>query len=127
MTGIVAGILLLLGSAFVLVSALGLLRMPDFYMRMHAATKAGTLGAGFMLVAAAVFFGSLGVVVKALAVIAFLLVTAPVAAHVLGRAGYLSGVPLWERTQSDDYEAYANENVPASSSPPKLEPSESQP
>ena len=105
MTEGVVGALILLGSAFVFVSALGLVRMPDLYMRMHAATKAGTLGAGLMLAALAVFFGGLGVVAETAAVITFLLITAPVAAHVLGRASY-PGVKLWERTQFDDYESY---------------------
>ena len=106
MTELVTAGLILLGGAFVFVSALGLLRMPDLYMRMHAATKAGTLGAGLMLGALAVFFGGLGVVVEALAVIIFLLLTAPVAAHVLGRASYASGVGLWEETRFDELEAY---------------------
>ena len=103
----IAALLILLGSAFVLISALGLLRMPDLFMRMHAATKAGTLGVGLMLGALAVSSGSFGVVVEALAVIVFLLLTAPVAAHLLGRAGYLSGAKPWDHTQFDDYSAYA--------------------
>ncbi len=108
MSDIIAAGLILLGGAFILISALGLLRMPDLYMRMHAATKAGTLGAGLMLGALAVFFGGLGVVAEALAVIIFLLLTAPVAAHVLGRASYRSGVTLWEETRFDELEAYLN-------------------
>lgn len=121
MTEIITGVLMLLGSGFALVSALGLLRMPDLYMRMHAATKAGTLGAGLMLLALVVYFGGLGVVVEALAVVTFLLLTAPVAAHAIGRAAYLSGVPLWERTQFDDYAPYAETLEPAIL-PPRGEP-----
>lgn len=109
MRDIIVAIFILLGSGFVLVSALGLLRMPDIYMRMHAATKAGTLGTGLMLVALAVFFGDLGGVVEASTVFIFLLLTAPVAAHVIGRAAYLSGVKLWERTQMDEFAEYCEE------------------
>jgi multicomponent Na+:H+ antiporter subunit G len=101
-TEVVAGVLLLVGSAFVLVSAIGVIRFPDVYMRLHAATKAGTLGAGIVLAAAAVLFGALGVTVKALVVFVFLLLTAPVAAHVLGRASYYDGTEKWSRTELDE-------------------------
>jgi len=110
---------MLLGSAFAFIAAVGVLSMPDVYMRMHAATKAGTLGAGFMLMALAVYFGGLGVVVEALAVFSFLLLTAPVAAHAIGRAAYLSGVPLWHRTQFDDYAAYTLGQTSASQTEPE--------
>ena len=98
---IIAGVMLLAGSAFVLVSAIGVVRFPDVYMRMHAATKAGTLGAGLMLGAASVVFGELGITVRSFVVFFFLLLTAPVAAHVLGRAAYYANVPRWERTRLD--------------------------
>jgi multicomponent Na+:H+ antiporter subunit G len=103
-TEAIAGILLLVGSAFVLVSAIGVVRLPDVYMRMHAATKAGTLGAGIILAGAAVLFGALGVSVKATVVFVFLLLTAPVAAHVLGRASYYDGTEKWSRTAFDELE-----------------------
>ncbi len=94
--------LLLAGGFFVFVAALGVLRLPDVFMRMHAATKAGTLGAGLVLVAAAVLFGELAVAVKGVVVFVFLLLTAPVAAHVLGRAAYYDRAELWDRTHHDD-------------------------
>ena len=109
MNEIIAAILILLGSAFIFISALGLLRMPDIYMRMHAATKAGTLGTGLILAALAVFFGDLGGVVEATTVILFLLITAPVAAHILGRAAYLGDAELWERTELDEFEDYVED------------------
>ncbi len=104
MSEVVAGALLLLGAFFVLVSAIGILRFPDLYMRMHGATKAGTLGAGLILLGASVLFGTLAVTVKAIAVFVFLLLTAPVAAHVLGRAAHYENVPKWERTGLDELE-----------------------
>jgi multicomponent Na+:H+ antiporter subunit G len=102
MVDVIAGILVLAGSFFVFVSALGVVRLPDLFMRAHAATKAGTLGAGLILVAAAVHASELSVAVKAVVVFLFLLLTAPVAAHVLGRAAYYAGVTLWDRTVRDD-------------------------
>jgi monovalent cation/proton antiporter MnhG/PhaG subunit len=64
-------ILTLAGAFFMLVAAIGVLRMPDLLMRMHAATKAGTLGAGLLLVAVAVHFGTTGVTIRAVATIFF--------------------------------------------------------
>ncbi len=102
MVEVLAAILMLLGAFFVFVAALGAVRLPDLFMRMHAATKAGTLGAGLVLIAALMVFGTVAVTTKALLAFVFLLLTAPVAAHVLGRAAYYDGVTLWDRTAQDD-------------------------
>ena len=69
---------------------------------MHAATKAGTLGAGLILVAEAVFYMDLSITLRTLATITFLLLTAPVAAHLIGRAAYYSNIKLWEKTWVDE-------------------------
>jgi multicomponent Na+:H+ antiporter subunit G len=91
------------GAFFMLVAGVGLIRMPDLLMRMHAATKAGTLGAGLMLLAVAIHFGTTGVTIRAVATILFLFFTAPVAAHVIGRAAYFSGwLELWKETRIDE-------------------------
>ena len=95
-------ILMALGAAFMLLAGLGLVRMPDLFNRMQAATKASTLGAFFMMVAAIVHFGTLDVAVRATLVVVFLFVTAPVAAHALSRAAYMAGVPLWRRSVRDE-------------------------
>lgn len=102
MVDVLAAILMLLGAFFVFVAALGAVRLPDLFMRMHAATKAGTLGAGLVLIAALMVFGTVAVTTKALLAFVFLLLTAPVAAHVLGRAAYYDGVTMWDRTAQDD-------------------------
>ncbi|TFU27231.1 monovalent cation/H(+) antiporter subunit G [Thermus tengchongensis] len=93
---------LLLGSLVFLVAALGLLRFPDFYIRMSAATKAATLGLGLLLLGVALGFGEGLVAFKAVLLLVFLFSTAPIGAHFLGRAAYRSGVPLWERTHVDE-------------------------
>lgn len=95
-------LLLLIGAFFMLVAALGIVRMPDLFLRMSATTKAVTLGAGCMLTAAAVYFRDSGITTRALAAILFLVTTAPVAAHMIGRAAYLSRVPLWKGTKLDE-------------------------
>ena len=86
MIDIIVGVLILTGAGFSLIAAIGLIRFPDVLMRMHASTKAGTLGAGLALVGTAVFFGSVAVVTKCILAILFLLLTAPLAAHMIGRA-----------------------------------------
>jgi multicomponent Na+:H+ antiporter subunit G len=98
---VLSSVLLVLGAAFMLLAAVGLVRMPDLFTRVQATAKAATLGAGLMMLAVAVHFGELGVTTRALTVIVFLFLTAPVAAHVMGRAAYLIGVPMW-KTERDD-------------------------
>lgn len=95
-------LLLLSSGFFMLLAALGILRLPDLPTRMHASTKAGALGAILVMTAAALFFGEAVVVTKAVAVILFILITAPIAAHAIGRAGYFVGVPLWEGSVKDE-------------------------
>lgn len=96
--------LVLLGGFFSLMAGLGILRLPDVLIRMHASTKAGTLGCGLILGAVALWFGDVATVSRALATIAFLLITAPVAAHMIGRAAFRSGVALWRTTIEEGVE-----------------------
>lgn len=104
MSEFITAFLLLAGALLMLVAALGAVRMPDLPTRMHATTKAGALGGGLMVLAVAVYFGEGPVTARALAVVVFIILTAPVAAHIIGRAGYFVGVPLWEGTIRDDLE-----------------------
>lgn len=102
MHDIISTLLLVIGGAFMLLAGLGVLRMPDLYMRMQAATKASTLGVACMLLAVAVHFDELGVTTRALLVIAFMLLTAPVAAHMIAHAAHVVDVPMWEGTLTDE-------------------------
>lgn len=105
MIPVVTGILVLLGSFFCLSAALGVLRLPDVYARMHAGTKAGTLGIGCLFVAIAVHFADLEITTRVIAGFAFFVLTAPVAAHLLARAAYFAGVAPWEGTYIDQLSA----------------------
>ena len=98
----IAASLLLLGSAFMLLAGVGLLRLPDLFLRMSATAKAATLGAALAAVGAAIHFGEAAVVGRAVVVVLFLFLTAPVAAHKIGRAGYRRGAPLYEGTICDE-------------------------
>lgn len=86
MTEIFAGVLILLGALFSFIAALGLIRLPDLFTRMHASTKAGVLGSSLILIAAGVMDNYGGTWARVIASIFFLLLTAPIAAHMIGRA-----------------------------------------
>ena len=86
MTEIVAGVLILIGAAFTLIASVGVIRLPDVLTRMHASTKAGTLGASMILAATAVDFADVSTTAKCVVAVLFLLLTAPLAAHMIGRA-----------------------------------------
>lgn len=91
----------LLGGFFAFVAGLGVLRLPDVLIRMHATTKAGTLASGLTMVAVACFFLDPPTVARAVLIVVFLLLTAPVGAHMIGRAAFRSGVPLSPKTVVD--------------------------
>jgi len=97
----IASALMILGALLVLLAGVGLVRMPDLYTRMSATSKASTLGVGLLVLGAALGFRTEPILVRALGLIAFLMLTAPVAAHRIGRVGYLSGVRPWEGTHHD--------------------------
>lgn len=100
----IAGVLLVTGALFTLLAAIGILRLPDLYTRMHAASKAGAVGSGLILVAVAVVSADASISVRALIGFAFILLTAPVAAHLLARAAYTSGYKPSEITEINDLE-----------------------
>lgn len=89
-----AAILILAGAFLALVASLGLFRLPDLFTRMHAASKAGAAGSGLLLLAVAIQSGEAGIWLKCMLTIAFFVLTAPVAAHLLAKAAVKAGVPL---------------------------------
>ena len=97
-----AATFLILGSAFMLLAGVGLIRLPDLFLRMSATAKAATLGAALTALGAAVHFGDAAIAGKVLVIVFFLFLTAPVAAHKIGRAGYRRGAPLYEGTICDE-------------------------
>lgn len=98
--------LMVLGTLFCFLASLGLVRMPDFYSRLQATTKATTLGAGLVMLAVGLFFAGEAAVTRAVAIVLFLFVTAPVSGQMLSRAAYLLGVKPWDKTLADALEPY---------------------
>lgn len=101
---IVIGILSTIGAVVILIAAIGILRMPDFYLRLSVTVKAATLGVGIFLLCAAMVFPYTEVPFKALAIIFFLLLTSPVSAHMIGRRAFRANIALWKYTWIDDLE-----------------------
>ncbi len=95
--------LIFIGLVFDLFGCLGLVRLPDVYNRLQAATKCVTLGTCSILFGSFLIVGFTAAGMKALLCAAFLLLTAPVAAHAIARAAHRSGVPLWSGSVVDRY------------------------
>ena len=102
---LITGLMLLIGAVFVFSASIGLLRFPDVYTRMHSASKAGTVGSGVLLLALAVYSMEFSVFSRALAGIAFFLITAPISAHLIARVAYITGTKPWKGTAIDQYAA----------------------
>ena len=98
----IKGTFVIAGALLMLLASLGILRLPDLLTRMHATTKAAALGVILVMLAVAMHFAEVGVAARAFAIIVFILMTAPVAAHIIGRAGYFVGSKLWSGTVKDE-------------------------
>ena len=107
------GILLILGAVFTLLAAIGVVRLPDLYTRMHAASKAGAVGGGLILIAVAVLSQDAAVAIRAVVGVIFLLLTTPVSAHLLARASYLTGYKPCNETMVDELASNKDQNYGA--------------
>jgi multicomponent Na+:H+ antiporter subunit G len=97
-----AAVLVVSGSFFALIGAIGIIRFPDLYSRSHAASKAGTVGSGLCMIAIALCADDFATSLRAIAGVLFFLLTAPIAAHLLMRAAYKAGYPLWQGSVLDE-------------------------
>ena len=119
MINIILAILSTVGALAILFASIGILRMPDFYLRLSVTVKASCLGVGLLLICAAIMFpDDASVTTKSIAIIFFLFITAPIAAHMIGRAAYFTGVPLWKGTIIDELDGMYNKKTHALESNP---------
>ncbi|MBN3856470.1 Na+/H+ antiporter subunit G [Paraburkholderia sp. Ac-20340] len=97
----IVSVLLLVGSLFTLIGAIGLFRLPDFFMRLHGPTKSTTLGVGGIVLASVIYFSTQNnyASLHELLIPAFLFLTAPISAHMLAKAGIQQRVPLTGATR----------------------------
>jgi multicomponent Na+:H+ antiporter subunit G len=98
-----------IGAFFDLFGCIGLVRFPDVYNRLQAATKCVTLGTIMILVGTAIVAAEPTISIKAILCAAFIALTSPTGAHALARGAYLSGVGLWEKSVVDQFKGRADE------------------
>lgn len=98
---VLVSIFMLSGAALGLLAAIGIIRLPDLPTRMHASTKSGALGTSLIMVGVMLAFMEPVVTFRSFAIILFIMITSPIAAHVIARAGYFVGVSLWDGTVKD--------------------------
>lgn len=103
MSDIIGLIFISVGLAFDLFGCLGLVRLPDVYNRLQAATKCVTLGTSSILFGTFLIAGFTSAGIKSLLCIVFLILTSPVAAHAIARGAHSSGVRLWDGSVIDRY------------------------
>ncbi len=99
---ILVSILLVIGTIFIFLASIGLLKMPDVYLRMSASAIAATFGVASMLLAAAIYFMELGLTLHIIGLIIFLVLTVPIGTHMLGRTSHIIGLDMWDKTVCDD-------------------------
>ncbi len=100
---ILAIVFLLMGTFFMFVGSLGVVRLPDTYNRLHAASKCATIGLVGLLLATVFHVVSWHVVLVSIITIVFAFVALPVGAHILGKAVLHDRVPLWDKTLSNEH------------------------
>nr|WP_282104329.1 monovalent cation/H(+) antiporter subunit G [Exiguobacterium sp. 17-1] len=112
----------MIGAFFSLVTALGLIRLPDLYTRAHAASKSATLGVMSILIGVIIYFVVEDGVFssRVLLGILFVLITAPIGGHLIARAAYYSDVPLWKGSVQDDLAKNPEHVAPKKRPTPKL-------
>uniref|UniRef100_A0A7C4G9V7 Na+/H+ antiporter subunit G n=1 Tax=candidate division WOR-3 bacterium TaxID=2052148 RepID=A0A7C4G9V7_UNCW3 len=103
MISVLGWIAIVAGAGFTLLGCLGLVRFPDLYNRMQAATKCVTLGTCGIMLGVFLLSGFTSLGVKALVCALFVLITMPVAAHALARGSLIFGVKLWKGTVKDQF------------------------
>lgn len=106
MTDIIIAIIATIGVLFVLLAAIGVLKMPDLFLRISVTTKAATLGVGLMLIGVIIHFSDFYTTTRSIAIVLFVFLTAPIGAHLIGRAAYIVGVPLWKNNRIDQLEGH---------------------
>jgi multicomponent Na+:H+ antiporter subunit G len=102
MIAAIASVFFVAGATLALLAGIGVLRMPDVFTRMQASTKASTLGLGCLLAGLVLLRPDAWVVIRAISIAAFTMLTTSVGAHVIARAAALTGAPLWEGTLVDE-------------------------
>lgn len=97
-----AAFFLVSGALFMLIAAIGMLRLKDVYLRIHAATKAPSLGMLLMVIGLIVYFGEWWPSIEGILIILFLFITIPIGSHMIARVAYLMKVSKSEKNHTDE-------------------------
>jgi multicomponent Na+:H+ antiporter subunit G len=100
---IISSVLVVCGSLFLLIASIGILKLPDFYIRNSAITKAITFGLSLMLIGISLYYYTIAVSLKIAGIIFFIFLTSPVSGHVISRAAWKNKVPFWKETDINDF------------------------
>jgi multicomponent Na+:H+ antiporter subunit G len=103
---IISSVFLLTGASFMLISAIGLIRMPDFYIRNSASTKAVVLGVLLILLGVGIYYNDTMAFIEIAAILFFIFLISPLAAHIISRAAVITLVKFWDKTDLEDLEDY---------------------
>lgn len=103
MTEILAAIFILSGVAFMMIASIGIIRFPDFYIRMSVVTKASTIGLGLLLTGVGIYFNTIETIIKTISISIFVVLSSPISSHVIAKAASLIRVPFWRQTNLKDY------------------------
>lgn len=99
---IISALLILLGAIFMLISSIGMIRLPDFYIRNSASTKAVVLGVSLILLGVGIHYDDILIFIEIFAIIFFIYLISPLAAHIVSRAAIITKVEFWKKTNLDD-------------------------
>lgn len=103
---IISAAFLLIGALFMFISALGMIRLPDFYIRNSASTKAVVLGVLLILLGVGIHYNDIIIFIEIFAILFFIFLIAPLAAHIMARAAIITKVEFWEKTILKDLADY---------------------
>ena len=99
-----------IGTLFIFIASIGMLRMSNLLIRIHAATKASTLGVGLILIGAAIHFYTWAISIETILIIWFILMTTPIASHLMARASYFSNIKLTDSTFIDELKLHCDQH-----------------
>ncbi len=97
---IISAVFIISGTFFMLISSIGLIRLPDFYIRNSASTKALALGLGIILLGIAIYYNKIDIFIELGAIFFFIYLITPLSAHIIARAAIKNNVKFWEKTQN---------------------------
>jgi len=111
MIDLISAVLMLLGAVFMLISAIGMIRLPDFYIRNSASTKSVVLGVLLILLGVGLHYNEILIFIEIFAILFFIFLISPLAAHIIARAAVITKVAFWEKTNLEELASYEEEQT----------------